>query len=484
MALIETIPVKEDYRRKLAQQLMREGMSSEPILHWAQGLGRMGQAALGGYEMYQADQRDKETEAGNYSSLANALEKYSGGGMPAPQQPTAAPPMPVTSVNPQAGATPAALAAQPPKDPTNPNGGMYGGLGWRPIDSEPTPEPTKTAALSPMVPTPVKTEAIAPTPAPPAVPNPTAPEMDAAKAQLARMAAALRDPNVPLTEKKTTAKMAEMLAGQIFKPNEYDFKVVGENLVKTDKKGNASVVPGMSASKPQWTDTGEKDQNGNPVMGWVNPSDKSVTPYRPQPANAGPSAIPPPPPGVDPKVWREAQSKRATEDAMPASGEAASKLRNEVQGLPSYKNIAQAAPVYKSMLEAAGRDTRAADVNMIYGMAKIMDPGSVVRESEMTVAQAIATLPQQLQATVQSQLQSSGRLTPEVREAIMQEAHSRIGSYQSMFDQDISMYRGIAQRGRMNEADVLPSFGPYEQYKRATKGGNKTKSGVSWSVEP
>jgi hypothetical protein len=117
-------------------------------------------------------------------------------------------------------------------------------------------------------------------------------------------------------------------------------------------------------------------------------------------------------------------------------------------------------------------------------MAKIMDPGSVVRESEMTVAQAIATLPQQLQATVQSQLQSSGRLTPEVREAIMQEAHSRIGSYQSMFDQDISMYRGIAQRGRMNEADVLPSFGPYEQYKRATKGGNKTKSGVSWSVEP
>jgi hypothetical protein len=51
MALIETIPVKEDYRRKIAQQLMREGMSAEPVIHWAQGLGRMGQAALGGYQM-------------------------------------------------------------------------------------------------------------------------------------------------------------------------------------------------------------------------------------------------------------------------------------------------------------------------------------------------------------------------------------------------------------------------------------------------
>jgi hypothetical protein len=117
------------------------------------------------------------------------------------------------------------------------------------------------------------------------------------------------------------------------------------------------------------------------------------------------------------------------------------------------------------MLEAANRDTRAADVNMIYGLAKIMDPTSVVRESEMTVAQAIATMPQQLQAAVTSQIAGTGRLTPEIRAAIMQEAHGRMQSYQGMFDQDAGMYRGIAKRGRMNEADVLPSFGPFDEYK-------------------
>jgi hypothetical protein len=331
-----------------------------------------------------------------------------------------------------------------------------------------------------MVPTPVKTEAIAPTAAP-AVPTPTDPQMADAKARLVQM---LQSDNPQM--RKMGQNLAQAMILQQAKPNEYDFKVVGENLVRTDKRGAASVVPGMSANKPTWGVIG-KDDFGKEQYGWIDPSTKTTTPgSAPQaaPIITGPDGKPiPVAPGIDPKIIREAASRRAAEEGMPASGEAASKLRNEVQGLPSYKNIAQAAPVYKSMLEAAGRDTRAADVNMIYGMAKIMDPGSVVRESEMTVAQAIATLPQQLQATVTSQLQANGRLSPEVRAAIMQESHSRIGAYQSMFDQDVSMYRGIAQRNRMNEADVLPTFGPYDKYTPAKKGGNKTKSGVSWSIE-
>lgn len=64
---------------------------------------------------------------------------------------------------------------------------------------------------------------------------------------------------------------------------------------------------------------------------------------------------------------------------MPADPKTTAQLRQEIQGLPSYKNLAQAAPVYQSMVDAAGRDNRASDVNLIYGMAKIMDPGSVER---------------------------------------------------------------------------------------------------------
>jgi hypothetical protein len=181
MALIETIPVKEDYRRKIAQQLMREGMSSEPIIHWAQGLGRMGQAALGGYQMYQADQRDKETESGNNAALIAALGGAPSPAMPSPQRPAATPSQPVTSVTPSAGAVPAALMGERPGGPVMPSAKVWG-------DKEAEAaglyeKPTQTAALSPMVPTPVKTEAIQPT----NVPSPTDTQMADAKARIAQM---------------------------------------------------------------------------------------------------------------------------------------------------------------------------------------------------------------------------------------------------------------------------------------------------------
>lgn len=234
--------------------------------------------------------------------------------------------------------------------------------------------------------------------------------------------------------------------------------------------GKPFVPDGLSQLKPTYGVTG-KDQFGVEQYGWIDPQTKTTTPAQTPGATAqpGPSAIPAPPPGVDPKLWREEQSKRVVTDSLPADPKVTSQLRQEVQGLPSYKNLAQAAPVYRSMVDAAGRDNRAADVNLIYGMAKIMDPGSVVRESEMSVAQAIATLPQRLQAEVKSQVEKTGRLTPELRQDIMQEANSRIKSYNFQFEQDAGMTRGIAERNRMDVRDVIPDFGKFDEWKAPQK---------------
>jgi hypothetical protein len=70
-----------------------------------------------------------------------------------------------------------------PKTETNPNGGMYGGLNWRPVDSEPPPD-TKIAANGPVALPPAAPAA--PSPAP-AVPAPTDTQMQAAKARIAAM---------------------------------------------------------------------------------------------------------------------------------------------------------------------------------------------------------------------------------------------------------------------------------------------------------
>jgi hypothetical protein len=234
-------------------------------------------------------------------------------------------------------------------------------------------------------------------------------------------------------------------------------------ILRTDARAGTVAPIYQAPTKPTFTEIGTDPQTGQPMRGFVDAAKRTVQPYAP-PTAGQPSTIPPVPAGVDPKIWREKYSQRSADEALPADTKTVAALRNEVQGLPSYKNLAQAAPVYRSMVDAAGRDTRGADVNMIYAMAKIMDPGSVVRESEMTIAQAVATLPQQLRATVESQLTAGGRLTPEVRASLVQEAESRLNAYKAQFDQDAGMYRGIAQRGRMNEMDVIPSFGDFPKF--------------------
>src|SRR5690349_15501328 len=45
-------------RRRLAEALMQEGSSGTPIASWTQGLNRVAQALVGGYQLKQEDQRD------------------------------------------------------------------------------------------------------------------------------------------------------------------------------------------------------------------------------------------------------------------------------------------------------------------------------------------------------------------------------------------------------------------------------------------
>ena len=104
-----------DYKRRLAYALMKEGADASPIQHWTQGLARLGQGALGGYEMYAAEKADKDETARGNELMAKFLMQGQGG------QPSAAPP--AAPANP--AMTPpmgqnvgAALAAGPTQQPS------------------------------------------------------------------------------------------------------------------------------------------------------------------------------------------------------------------------------------------------------------------------------------------------------------------------------------------------------------------------------
>ncbi|MBW9053462.1 hypothetical protein [Rhizobium mesosinicum] len=149
-------------------------------------------------------------------------------------------------------------------------------------------------------------------------------------------------------------------------------------------------------------------------------------------------------------------------------------LRKEIQQLPSYKNLSQALPIYRSMAETAGRNSKASDLNLVYGLGKIMDPTSVVREGEMVMVKNTASLPDWFQGAIAS-LNGGAALTPETREAIMREAYGRVQGYDSAFKQDTTQYQGIVARNNFNPADVIPDFGTYEPWKPADTSAGPTQ---------
>lgn len=234
------------------------------------------------------------------------------------------------------------------------------------------------------------------------------------------------------------------------------------DVVSIDKRTNR-VVPIYSAPKSQWGVIG-KDQFGREQYGFINPNARTVEPYAPPQTPQAPSVIPPVPAGVDPKIWNEQHSKRYTEGYLGPTDENVTKLRGEIRDLPSYKNMAVVAPAYNRMVKSAANDNRAADLSLVYTFMKMLDPNSVVRESEVSMAQNVPTLPEQYRATLQSFLTGKGRLEPAVREALVQEAKIAAQSYRQQWDRDVGLYRGIMKRRKINEEDVFSDFEPFEDF--------------------
>lgn len=129
-------------------------------------------------------------------------------------------------------------------------------------------------------------------------------------------------------------------------------------------------------------------------------------------------------------------------------------LRQEFTSLQPVKNYREVVPIMKSMEEAAGRNTKASDLNMVYGLAKMMDPNSVVREGEMVMVKNAGALPDWLVGSING-LNGGAQLQPNTRDAVMTEARSRYSAIKGAHDEAAGVYRGMSQRYNVNPDNVL-----------------------------
>jgi hypothetical protein len=161
----------------------------------------------------------------------------------------------------------------------------------------------------------------------------------------------------------------------------------------------------------------------------------------------------------NPYAWN-----KATNTATPIGGMAPAapkfddiaSVRKEVGALPEVKRYSEAIVPFRSMVQSATRNTAAADLDFVYGIAKIFDPDSVVREGEMKLVGQAQSLPEEIKGYIKRVAMGEGRLTSEARDRILQVAQTRINEIRSAYDTRVNPYRAIADRHRINVDDILP----------------------------
>lgn len=160
--------------------------------------------------------------------------------------------------------------------------------------------------------------------------------------------------------------------------------------------------------------------------------------------------------GGTPNAPRTATPVSGVPSAQPKFEDVAS-IRKEVGGLPETKRYAEAAPIYRSMIQSRDVNTAAADLDFVYGVAKIFDPESVVREGEMKLVGKAQSLPEDIKGMMGQVAMAKGRLTPEARQRILEVAQTRMSELRGAYDTRVKPYGEIAGRFNMRPEDVLPS---------------------------
>lgn len=133
--------------------------------------------------------------------------------------------------------------------------------------------------------------------------------------------------------------------------------------------------------------------------------------------------------------------------------ERAERYRTHFEALPEVKDYKNSIVAYRSAVDAAGRDTRAADLDMVYAFAKMMDPGSVVRESEGKMILETAAPDDRIQGWWNSII-GGGKLTADVRKNLLDEMQSRMNSFKSAYDNQRTQYDMFARDAGMDPIKV------------------------------
>jgi hypothetical protein len=219
-----------------------------------------------------------------------------------------------------------------------------------------------------------------------------------------------------------------------------------------------------------WFDTGIKAGGGsfvNPLTQPTNappaqPNAPVVTPRVPTTPVAGAPVANAPPTSTSPYTPFSNLNAQANDLVLPP------KLRLEqMKNAPTQENTLRdefntLTKDFRTVQDAHSKiksvaNTGAGDMSLLYSYVKLLDPGSVVRESEFATAAASGSFGERIQGLAQ-RVMSGQRLPPDLRTDFIREADSIYTSQKDGADRLEKQYRDIAKRGNLNPENVIVNY--------------------------
>lgn len=139
---------------------------------------------------------------------------------------------------------------------------------------------------------------------------------------------------------------------------------------------------------------------------------------------------------VDPKKRAEAEHTLRTEVAKEAN---------------DYKTVRDAAAALEGI---AKNPSAASDIALIFSYMKILDPNSVVRESEFATAQNATGVPDRVR-NIYNRVLNGERLNPEQRTDFLKQARAISTKHFGQYQRRIDQYRGVAERTGVDWRNVI-----------------------------
>ena len=128
-------------------------------------------------------------------------------------------------------------------------------------------------------------------------------------------------------------------------------------------------------------------------------------------------------------------------------------LRKEFQDLPQTKAFSEVDQAYKQIKFALSQPSAANDLAAATKIMKMLDPGSVVRESELGMAMAATGLLDRI-GNYYNMLNTGQKLTPQQRADFLNTAQGLYEAAAGTYNQTATEYRTRAERYKLNPDDV------------------------------